>query len=675
MNRSERPYGSWKSPIDSNLIVSNMVRMGKVCLDGNAAFWLETRPEESGRDMVCASLADGSLLDLTPQPFNTRTRVHEFGGGGFTAAGGKVFFSNLLDQRVYVQAGRDGQSFEEPRPLTPEPVAAGKHLRFADLALDQKRNRLIAVQEDHRQTDKDSPAAIVAISIGSDPAQTPQILVEGADFYTSPRVSPDGSKLAWLQWNHPDMPWYQTELWIADITDDGTLKNRKVLIADENDAITQPEWSPDGLLYFCSDRSGWWNIHRIKDGQVDRVMDAEVECGVPHIYFGNTTYGFASKDRIICTFAEKGLWSLAELDIPSRKLERIDCRFQEITFLKVNAQRAVFRGGSPSEPVSIVEFDISSRNFKVLKRSFELKGDLAPQLNRYLSTPERIEFPSYGGRVAHAFYYPPSNDDFTASQNELPPLIVKIHGGPNNQAFNSLDLSNQYWTSRGFALVDVNYGGSSGYGRAYRDRLRMNWGIVDNQDAASAARYLIERGLVDPKRIAITGMSAGGFATICGVTFHDIFSAGSAHFGIGDMEAMAELFHKFQSHFLRTMIAPFPEQRDEYRKRSAINFAAQIKCPLLLFHGALDSIVPISQSELLAQKLDELNKPHALVSFTDEPHVFRKADNIKLTMETELAFYSLLFMFEPADSLNPADLSKIQKVQEAIITLAQSGGA
>lgn len=673
MNRSERPYGSWKSPIDSNLIVSNMVRMGKVCLDDNDAFWLETRPEESGRDMICASHSDGMRQDVTPQPFNTRTRVHEFGGGGFTAAGGKVFFSNLLDQRVYVQERKDGQAFQNPRPLTPEPQQPGKHLRFADLALDQKGNRLIAVQEDHRETDQDSPASLVAISLEGDPEALPQILANGADFYTSPRVSPDGSKLAWLQWNHPDMPWYRTELWIADITDDGTLKNKKALIADDNDAITQPEWSPDGLLYFCSDRSGWWNIYRIRDGLIERIMDAEVECGVPHIYFGNTTYGFASKDRIVCAFAEKGLWTLAELNIPLRKLERIDCRFQEITFLKVNDQRAVFRGGSPSEPVSIVEFNISNRDFRVLKRSFEMKAELAAQLSKYLSTPESIAFPSEGGRIANAFYYPPSNADFCAEEKELPPLIVKIHGGPNNQAFNSLDLTNQYWTSRGFALVDVNYGGSSGYGREYRDRLRMNWGIVDNQDAAAAARYLIERGLVDPKRIAITGMSAGGFATICGVTFHEIFSAGSAHFGIGDMEAMANLFHKFQSRFLRTMIAPFPEKREEYKKRSAINFVEQIKCPLLLFHGALDSIVPISQSELLAEKLKELNKPYALVTFADEPHVFRKAENIKLTMETELAFYSMLFKFQPADSLNPADLSKIQKALEASINLAQHG--
>lgn len=672
MSAKQSPYGSWKSPIDSNLIVSNMVRIGKVCLDGDDAYWLETRPEEAGRDMVC-SAGKGRLCDITPQPFNTRTRVHEFGGGGFTAAGGMVFFSNLLDQRVYVQKRHNSQQFDSPIPLTPEPSAPGRHLRFADLALDINRNRLIAVQEDHRETDDNSPAAIVSIPIDGDPAQAPQVLLSGSDFYTSPRVSPDGSKLAWLQWNHPDMPWYQTELWIADIASDGTLKCQKRIESAQNDAITQPEWSPDGLLYFCSDRSGWWNIYRLKDEQTERIMDAPVECGVPHIYFGNTSYGFASKDRIICAFAEKGVWSIAELDIGSGKLARIDSNFQEITFLKVNEKRAIFRGGSPSEPVSIVELDLATREFNVLKRSFELDGQLAKDLPRYLSKPERVEFPSSNGRIAHAFYYPPSNADFAAPEQERPPLIVKIHGGPNNQAFNTLDLTTQYWTSRGFAVIDVNYGGSSGYGREYRDRLRMNWGVVDNQDAASAAQYLIERGDVDPRRIAITGMSAGGYATICSVTFHDIFAAGSAHFGIGDMEAMAGLFHKFQSRFLNSMIAPFPEGRDEYKKRSAINFVEQIKCPILLFHGALDSIVPISQSELLFEKLERLQKAAAIVTFADEPHVFRKAENIKLTMETELSFYGLVFGFSPADTLRPADISKIRQCLEQREKVPQAG--
>lgn len=669
---TQSPYGSWKSPIDSTLIVSNMVRMGKVCLDGGDLFWLETRPEESGRDMICSMREDKCLQDITPQPFNSRTRVHEFGGGGFAAASGLIFFSNLLDQRVYVQEkGKDGQ-FQVPRPLTPEPAAPGKHLRFADLALDKKRARLIAVQEDHRETDQDSPAAIVSIELTGESSSAPLCLTSGADFYTSPRVSQDGSKLAWLQWNHPDMPWYQTELWIADITDDGTLENKQMIAGDANNAITQPEWSPDGLLYFCSDRTGWWNIHRLKDGQIDQVMQADVECGVPHIYFGNTTYGFVSAERIICSFAEKGIWTLAELDTSTGKLSRIDCPFNEISFLKVDDKRAVFRAGSPSEPVSIVEFDHTKRTFKIVKRSFELEPELAKDLPNYLSKPERIEFVSSNGRIAHAFYYPPKNSRFRPNDGELPPLIVKIHGGPNNQAFNSLDLTTQYWTSRGFALVDVNYGGSSGYGREYRDRLRLNWGIVDNQDAANAASYLIQRGDVDAKRIAITGMSAGGYATICGVTFHDVFAAGSAHFGIGDMEAMAGLFHKFQSRFLHTMIAPFPKDREEYRKRSAVNYIEKINCPLLLFHGALDSIVPISQSEILFEKLTKANKASALVCFADEPHVFRKAENIKLTMETELAFYSLIFKFEPADSLQAADLSAVEAIAGKTEKLAQT---
>ena len=649
------PYGSWKSPISADLIVSNMVRMGKVCLDGENVYWLETRPEEGGRDMVCclagSSKNDSKPIDVTPLPFNARTRVHEFGGGGFTAVDDCVFFTDLQDQRIYMQKRNKDNTFSAPIALTPAPDSPGRHRRFADIALDKNHKRLIAVEEDHRLSDDHATASIVAIPLpGKDSEIT--TLVSGADFFTSPRVNASGTKLAWISWNHPNMPWYGTELWLADINADGSLSNKTLVAGGKTESIIQPEWSPDDQLYFISDRSGWWNIfHFSANAKVEQVMKAEVECGVPHLYFGHTTYGFASGDRIICTFARTGVWFLAEVNVRTGELTEIESPFQEITFLKVNNQKAVFRGGSPDVPISIIEFDLATHGFSFIKKSFQLEGSSADLVQTCFSRPQTIEFPTANGKTSHAFFYPPSNQNYEAPSGEKPPLLVKIHGGPHNQTFNTLDLTIQYWTSRGFALVDVNYGGSSGFGREYRERLKGNWGVVDNQDAANAAQVLVEQGSADAKRLAITGMSARGYATICGVTFHDIFAGGSAHCGISDMEGMANVFHRFQSKFLSSMIGAFPEEKEVYRKRSAINFVEQINCPLMLLHGALDTIVPIEQSEILVRKLDELRKPHYYLKFDDEPHVFRKAGNVKSALESELAFYCQIFGIHPSDKL------------------------
>jgi len=658
MNKKiEAEYGTWKSPISSDLIVSNMVRMGKVCLDGDTSYWLETRPEEGGRDMVSSSRND-QITDVTPLPFNARTRVHEFGGGSFSAFDGQIFFSNLIDQRIYVQSRDSNGKFSEPSPLTPSFSEIARHLRFADITIDRQRKRLIAVQEDHRETDSTPPASLVAVPLDGSAVITK--LVDGYDFYSSPKVSPDGSKLAWFCWNHPNMPWYGTELWLADLAADGNLENPRKVAGGVDEAIFQPEWSPAGQLYFCSDLSGWWNIYRLDQNEkTERVLELDAECGFPHMYFGHSSYAFVDNERIIFTYAKNGMFNLAELNTVQKTFVPIQSKFGEITFLRANAQKAVFRGGAPDQPVSIIEMDVKTRDFKTLRQSFDLSGS-GEDFSGCLSYAQPIEFPTENGLNAHAFFYPAKNDEYAAPATALPPLIVRIHGGPNNQHFNTLDLSIQYWTSRGFALVDVNYGGSTGFGREYRQRLRGNWGVVDNQDAVNAARYLANKGLVDPSRMIITGLSAGGYATICGVTFYDDFACGSAQFGVSDMESMAQLFHKFQSNFLQTMIAPFPEQREVYKRRSAINFVEQINCPILLSHGLLDTIVPIEQSERLAHSLNEKKKPFAYVKFDDEPHVFRKAENVKKFIETELSFFAAVLGFQPADKIPPVKIEHFQ---------------
>ena len=660
-SKTTAPFGTWKSPITSDLIVSNMVRMGKVCLDGDNVYWLETRPEEGGRDMVTCSLNGGAPQDVTPLEFNVRTRVHEFGGGSFSVFDNVVYFSNLKDQCIYRQALDANGKFSAPELLTPlNEVDLARHLRFADIALDAKRNRLIAVMEDHTEGDATPPAYVVAVAL--DGSRTVQTLVSGSDFYSSPKVSPDGSKIAWLSWNHPNMPWYGTELWEAEFNSDGSLKNEQLRCGGQDEAIFQPEWSPENQLYFCSDKTGWWNICRINSkGSSKQVMKIEAECGFPHMYFGHSSYAFAGPDKIISCYGQNGMWQLAELDVESGKLSEISSKFGEVTYVRANHKKAVFRGGAPDQPVSIVELDLPTKTFKDIRRCYQFSGTLADSVNGCLSFAKAIEYPTENGVTAHAFYYAPANAGFQGPEKELPPLIVRIHGGPNNQHFNTLDLSIQYWTSRGFAFVDVNYGGSTGFGRAYRQRLRNNWGVVDNQDAVNAARHLVKQGMVDPDRLVITGMSAGGYATICGVTFYDDFACGSAQFGVSDMEKMAQLFHKFQSHFLQTMIAPYPERTDVYKSRSAVNYIDKINCPLLMLHGLLDTIVPIEQSEQLAQLLDAASKPFAYVKFDDEPHVFRKAENVKKTMESELYFFAQVLGFQPADCLPELEIQHFKK--------------
>ncbi len=632
-NRTAAPYGSWKSPITSDLIVSEMIRLGGVFADGSAIYWLEMRPREGGRYVLVRRQADGSVADVTPAPFNARTRVHEYGGGSVVIADGTVWFSNFGDQRLYRQDLRaPGQA---PRPITSQ---AG--FRYADGVFDRSHNSIICVREDHTQGEDQVANTIVAV--GPDGDRPERVLVAGNDFYSNPRLSADGSRLAWLTWNHPNMPWDGTELWVAQLTASGELRSPQLVAGGIDESICQPEWSPDGVLHFVSDRSGWWNIYRHSGSAVEPVCAREAEFGRPQWVFGLCTYAFESRDRIICAYSERGIGRLASLTPSNGSLEPIDVPYTDIADLRIASGRILFQGGSPTECMSIVAMDVESGRLEVLRRSSDVASD--PALRGYFSRPEPVEFPTTGGLTAHGLFYPPANTDYAAPAGEAPPLLVKSHGGPTAAASSTLELLIQFWTSRGIAVLDVNYGGSSGYGREYRNRLRGRWGIVDVDDCVNGANSLAAAGRVDEARVMITGGSAGGYTTLCALTFHDFFKAGGSHYGVSDLEALAKDTHKFESRYLDRLIGPYPERRDLYLERSPINHAERLAAPVIFFQGDEDRIVPPDQTEKMVEAIRAKGLPVGYLLFAGEQHGFRKAENIKRALDAELYFYSALVL-------------------------------
>ena len=637
------PYGAWKSPITSDLIVKESIGLGQIALDQKDVYWIEMRPSEGGRSVITRYTPDGQSVEMTPLPFNARTRVHEYGGGDFAVAAGTVYFSNFADQRLYRRSLDSA-----PQPLTPE-----VDMRYADAVIDRARRRLIAVREDHTAHVREAVNTLVSIQLEG--VNEGEVLVAGNDFYSSPRLSTDGSRLAWLTWNHPNMPWDGCELGVGEIKADGTLVHPGRVAGGPDESIFQPEWSPGGVLHFVSDRSGWWNLYSLeRDGSARPLCEMAAEFGMPQWVFGMSTYAFESEHRIICSYIEEGRARLASLDTATGRLEPIDTPFTDITSVRATTGRAVFRAGSPTTPAAVVQLDLTTHEIKVLRRSSEVAIDAG-----YLSIPQAIEFPTEEGLMAHAFLYLPRNRDYTAPEGERPPLLVKSHGGPTAATSTTLSLSIQYWTSRGIAVLDVNYGGSTGYGRAYRQRLNDKWGIVDVNDCVNAARYLVEQGLVDGARCAIDGGSAGGYTTLCALTFHDTFKAGASYYGVSDLEALAKETHKFESRYLDRLIGPYPERADLYRRRSPIHFTDRLSRPVIFFQGLEDKVVLPNQAEMMVEALRARGLPVAYVLFEGEQHGFRRAENIRRALDGELYFYSRVFGFGLADPVEPVIIENL----------------
>ena len=643
------PYGSWKSPITSESIVAQTVGFGGIALDGEDIYWLESRPSEGGRRVIVRRTPDGETADVTPRPFNVRTRVHEYGEGDFTVADGVVYFTNFDDQRLYRQ-----EAGGEPQPLTPGADPAGG-LRYADFVVDGFRQRLICVHEDHTGGGHEPVNTLAAVPLAGG---APQVLVSGSDFYSAPRLSPDGGQLAWLSWNHPNMPWDGTELWVAPVDEDGSLGDPELAAGGPEESVLQPAWSPDGRLYFVSDRTNWWNLYRRNgDGSVESVTGpVDLEFGKPHWVFGAHTYGFVSAGLVICGANDRGTWGLYSLDTASGRLDSLELPYSELgrADLKVGRGQVVFGAGSPTQPIAILRLDLAENSVTNLRRASSTTVD-----SGYLSAPRAIEFPTGGGLTAHAFYYPPRNVDYVAPDGEKPPLLVKSHGGPTAAASQALSLSIQYWTSRGIGVLDVNYGGSTGFGREYRDRLKGQWGIVDLDDCVNGARYLVAQGEVDGDRLAIDGGSAGGYTTLAALAFRDIFAAGASHYGVSDLAALARDTHKFESRYLDSLVGPYPEREDLYLERSPIHHAEGLSCPLILFQGLEDKIVPPSQAELMFQAVRAKGLPCAYVPFAGEQHGFRRAENIRRALDGELYFYSRIFGFDLAEEVEPVAIENL----------------
>ncbi len=638
------PYGSWKSPITSDLIVSGSIGLSQPLLDGSDLYWIEMRPTESGRSVIVKRDALGGVTDVNPVPFNARTRVHEYGGGDYAVRDGAVYFSNFSDQRLYAS----------PAGTPPGPITPIADMRYADAVIDKARGRLLCVREDHTVAGGEAVNTLASLSLAGD-GTLGQVLVSGNDFYSSPRLSPDGSRLAWLSWNHPNMPWDGTELWVGTFDDNALLATSECVAGGNDESIFQPEWSPDGELYFVSDRNGWWNFYRVNsEGFVEAICEMEAEFGMPQWGFGMSTYAFESAARIVCAYIENGISRLALIHTGTKEFEPIDSSYTDIRFVRAAPGQAVMRAGSPTEAASIVKFDLEKRTFEVLRRSSSLQIDAA-----YLSTPRAVEFPTEDGLTAHGFFYPPKNRDYRAPEGERPLLLVESHGGPTAAAATAMSLGIQYWTSRGIAVLDVNYGGSTGFGRAYRERLKDKWGIVDVDDCANGARYLVKQGEVDGDRLMITGGSAGGYTTLCALTFRDTFSAGASHYGVSDAEALAKETHKFESRYLDGFMGPYPEKREIYFERSPINFTDRLSCPVIFFQGLEDKVVPPNQAETMVEALRAKGIPVAYLPFAGEQHGFRQAKNIKRALDGELYFYSRVFGFELAELVEPVKIDNL----------------
>ncbi|MFN2216504.1 MAG: prolyl oligopeptidase family serine peptidase [Anaerolineales bacterium] len=635
------PYGSWESPITTDMVASGSIHMEEIHCEDESIYWLENRPLEGGRTVIMQAAKNGDIKNLIPEGFNVRSRVHEYGGGAYTVSAGALYFCNYSDQRIYsIKPG------EEPISISPD---GGK--RYADLIVDISRQRLICVCEDHEMDVGIIRNSIISISLEEDHQITE--LVAGHDFFSNPRISPDGNKLSWLSWDNPNLPWDGSDLWVGSFDQNGRVRNTRHVAGGSNVSIFQPEWSPGGVLHFISDQNGWWNPFKVQNGTITKLCEKDAEFGLPQWVFGLSAYGFMEETKLVCSINSSGKNELILLDTIKGKVTNLDTPYCEHSYLFVQDHKVCFIGSSVKNPAELVQMDIDTGGKTIIRKSGNL--DLK---EGEISIPEAVDFPS-DDNLAHGIFYHPNNSAYHGSEKEIPPLIVMIHGGPTSAATMSLSMKIQYWTSRGIAVLDVNYSGSTGYGTEYRKRLNGQWGVLDVSDCINGAQYLAERDLVDRNRMSISGGSAGGFTTLCALAFHNVFSVGVSRYGVSSLKSLAGDTHKFESHYLESLVGHYDEVEELLEKRSPINYAENIKVPLLLMQGSEDKVVPPIQSESLFHVLEKNRLPVAYVLFEGEQHGFRKAETIKRALEIEYYFYSKFFGFELPEEINPVEIKNL----------------
>lgn len=636
-----RPYGTWTSPISVELGVTNPFRLGQVEVDRDDTYWTEERPHEGGRVALVRSGSDGELTDAVQAPYSVRSRVYEYGGGSFLVDNGMIYFVNDDDQRVYrtLPAG-------DPAPQSPHDPT----VRFADLTMDSRRQRLLCVMESHGDG-REPDHCIAALAIGG-PAR-PEVVVEGSDFYSTPRISPDGRQLCWVQWRHPDMPWDQTELWVADLADDGQLSHQQRIAGGPGESVVQPRWASDNTLFYVCDRGGWWTVWRRHNGVARPLTQEKIEFGRPQWVFHLCAYDVISSHLVVAAGAQLGRWRLYQLSADQQNIKEIPNDFTDLgATVRLSRRRVITDAASPSHSRAMVSIDLDTASVERLEPIERLEHTVEPGV---ISLPEPVEFSTTAGEIAHAFLYRPQNPDFVGPPDTLPPLLVRAHGGPTAAVSGILDYSIQFWTSRGFAVLDVNYGGSSAYGRAYRERLKGRWGEVDVDDCCAGASFVADRGDVDPSRMVIQGGSAGGYTVLAALMFRDVFRAGASYYGIADLETFARETHKFESHYCERLVGHLPAQRDRYHSRSPLRVADKTSRPVIMFQGRDDAVVPASQASEMFHRVRESGVTCAYLEFDGEGHGLRQAANQQLCLASEFYFYSRLLGFEAGDP--PAGLT------------------
>ncbi|HTV20613.1 MAG TPA: prolyl oligopeptidase family serine peptidase [Polyangiaceae bacterium] len=655
--KAKAPYGTWRSFISASAVAESASRPGDLVVDGLDIYIGESRPEEAGRVAIVKLSAGGEPAeDVLPAPYSARSRVHEYGGGAFNVRAGSLVFVHDADQALYLRGPG-----ERPRRLTP--LLAGGQRRFAEPIFDGTRERILAVVEEHGGPGKEPENAVAAVGFGSRTGRY-EVLLSGQHFYSSLRLSPDAKRLAWLSWRHPCMPWDGTELWVAELDSRGMPKVPRRIAGGPSESIVQPEWDAHGVLRFISDRSGYWNLYRWDSERgVEALCPRSSDFGAPQWVFGMSSYCPLPNGDVLCTLTEGGVWRLARLSPSTGELRMLDQPYTEYSTLRAAPDGAALLVASPTVSTSLMQFESATSALRPLRRygsqGITNDGDDDAALAGRISQPSPVEYLSQDGMRAFGLFYPPLHPDYEAPESERPPLLVRCHGGPTSQASTGLNLRTQYWTSRGFAVLEVNYRGSSGYGRAYRDALRGQWGIGEVLDCIAGANALAERGLCDSERACISGGSAGGYTALAALTFHDAFAAGAIYYGVSDLSALARDTHKFESRYLDGLVGPYPEMAARYTERSPLAHLDRLKRPTLFFHGLQDKVTPPNQATTIAKALEEKGVPVAFLAFADEGHGFRHAETIRRTLDGEFYFYCRIFGIEPAEAPEKIEIKNL----------------